>query len=228
MSLTVNKFIEDVIKDDSYSNLYHYTDLRNLESIYYFNKLISCAIASPSLSVSRRKCPQEINYQGHVFIANDQLPISETIMEYGCLVQQFRQFLDRHVFFWLRRNDCRIMYKSYARRNHNKQAVIFVLNSRLLIQHNFHRIKLCKYNSGSSPLYPQTCNYRKSPNIFVQASEFGLTSNSTHPSKANDIKEILVEDQVADLSIYIQQIYTSSNSVLPDPWKGFFCNINDF
>jgi hypothetical protein len=59
---------------------------------------------------------------------------------------------------------------------------------------------LSKYDSGSSPRFPTHCSYKKSPSMFLPLSEFKSIMNNTVPVKASEIREVLIEDQVNNVS----------------------------
>jgi hypothetical protein len=208
--------------------LFHNTDIRNLNSIAHFDAMFSCHRVDPTLSQQRRTTSITTSYQGQVFIANDQLKIHDSMMATGITKQAFRAYLDKHVFFWPTYSDCKRMYTSYVRRQPNNQRVIFKFRAFDLLLSNFSRTKICKYNSGSNPLNIHACSYRKGPHIFLPANDFEVVQRHDVPTSPTEIREVLVEGEVVNISRYIEKIYCPNINMLPVSWRGFYEHISAF
>ncbi|MBC9784988.1 hypothetical protein H1S01_10755 [Heliobacterium chlorum] len=211
-----------------YASLYHYTDIQNLESIQSSNTLISCNSVDPNLSKDRRSKPIETIYNEKTFIANDQLEIVNSMFADGITPHDFRKFLDRHVFFWLNKGDCLSMFGSYKRRIPQKKAAIIVFNAQTILSACWDSTKFCKYNSGSSPQNPSSCTYKKNFDIFLPANCLGTNRCPHVPTKVSEIKEVLVESKVMNLSDHVEKVFTESVDQIPRDWQDYYCPISNF
>lgn len=204
---------------------YHYTDARNIHSIFNKNALYSCQAIDPTLSLTRRVQSTQTTLDGITMYANDQLRIAESMFQEGTTPQQFRTHLDQHVFFWPTLTNLKKMLESYQKRQPGAEKIVFKINARQLLIDYFHDVFLSKYNSGSSPLYPSSCNYRKSTAMFLPINNFRNPANLAQPSSVAEVYEVLVRGRVENLDTYINTIYCGSVDSLPEDWKQYYCSI---
>jgi hypothetical protein len=198
---------------------YHFTRASNLPAMAHFDELWSRYRTTPVSPGERRETPEAIVHDGLKITVNAHLRIPESMMAPGCTVRQFRAFLDKHVFIWPTRRDCLKMLETYRRREPGEQFAVLALDAAALLAAHFEFVRLSKYDSGSAPRYPQSCTYRKSPQMLLPLAGFGQPHNHTLPAKASEIKEILIEDRVSSVSRYLRAIYVADPSDVPEEWR---------
>lgn len=179
----------------------------------------------------RRLTSRQVNYLGFDITINAHLRISDSVMDPSTTLHQFRAYLDRHVFFWPTKRDCQKMLDTYMRREPHEAFAVLELNSRLLLSEYFDTVKLSKYDSGSSPRFPTRCSYKKSLHMFLPLPQFETVRNHVVPAKPSEIKEVLVEGKVNDLSRYLQAIYCNHEEDIPKRWRNLarpLAKIRDF
>jgi hypothetical protein len=208
-------------------SLFHFTRSRNLPSIAHFDALFSCHAVEPSLSYRRRERSKFVDYRGYLFIANAHLRISDVVMHPDTTQEEFRSFLDKHVFLWPTKRNCQSMINTYIRREPNESFVVFEFDAAILLDDNFHTIKLSKYDSGSSPRFPSRCLYRKSLQMFLPLNQFGATKSRLVPAKPSEIHEILVLNELRNISKYIKAIYCKNITDIPEKWKKYTKNFTE-
>ncbi|WP_168122441.1 hypothetical protein [Paenibacillus sp. HB172176] len=217
-----------ITKNKNRTALFHFTRMRNLPSIAHSDALFSCHAVDPELSAERRTSSREIQFRGKAFTANAHLRIADQVMDPGTTQQQFRQYLDKHVFFWPTRSDCLKMLTTYSRREPQEAFAILQLDAYSLIRDFYDSVKLTKYDSGSSPRYPNRCSYRKSLRMFLGIDQFEAIREHDMPSKPSDIREVLVEDRVTDLTHYLQAIYCNAIPDIPERWQRYRRPLDNF
>lgn len=212
--------IAQITKSQGRKSLYHFTRMRNLQAIARYNALFSSTTIHPYSTGERRSAPEAIQYADQdIMTINAHLKIPESMMDDSTTLQQFRLCLDRHVFFWPTLKDCQKMMDTYARREPDEAFAVLELDAYTLLQDHAANVKLSKYDSGSAPRFPKSCSYKKSPAMFLPLSQFQITINNTVPTKASEIKEVLVEGQVNPLFHYLKAVYIKDDTVLPAPWR---------
>lgn len=199
-----------------------------MPSITYFNALYSCYKADPALSKETRTASKDICIQGNVFTANAHLRIADQVMDAKTTKRQFYSYLDKHVFFWPTPRDCQKMLEIYSRREPDEAFAILQLDTYSLLCDFYDTVKLSKYDSGSSPRYPTRCSYKKSLQMFLTLNEFEITREALVPSKPSEIREVLVEDKVTNLSHYIQAVYSGRSAVIPGSLREYAQSFDDF
>ena len=136
--------------------------------------------------------------------------------------EEFFEFIDRHVFFCpIERDVCKFL-ANYRRREPNESFAVLKFKANSLLIDSFEAVKLSKYDSGSSPRFPNRCNYKKSLDMFIPLDQFGLLHDSLVPDKASEVREVLIKSKVANLTKYLEEIYCTSEQNIPDCWKSFF------
>jgi len=201
-----------------------------LKTIALCDMLCSSYHIHPHDAGERRLHPKEVVFREHLVMINAHLRIPEDMIDASTTMQQFRATLDRHVFFWPTRRDCLKMLDTYTRREPNEAFTILELDAHDLLFAHFSAVKLSKYDSGSSPRFPKHCTYKKSPNMFLPLNDFQLVdrANVTWPTKASEIKEILMEERVTKVSQYLKGIYVYDRAAIPEGWRGYAKPLQDF
>ncbi|WP_376769538.1 DUF7002 family protein [Paenibacillus plantarum] len=223
-----NEIVDKITNSKKRKSFFHFTRVRNLPSIAHLDALYSCHKVDPALSNERRLVRREIHLDGHVFVANAHLRIADQVMSETITHQQFHSYLDQHVFFWPTPRDCQKMLEMYARREPDEAFAILQLDAHALLDEFYDDIKLSKYDSGSSPRYPNRCAYKKSLQMFVTLDQFEIARDHDVPSKPSEIREVLVEGEVTSLSRYLQFIYCDNREGIPERWREFAQSIQDF
>ena len=62
-------------------------------------------------------------------------------------------------------------------------------------------------------------SYRKSCGMLLPIAGFMSAAGSAIPTKPSEIKEVLVEGQVAPLSRFLQTVYCSELQLVPENWQ---------
>ncbi|KRE83030.1 hypothetical protein ASG89_12920 [Paenibacillus sp. Soil766] len=223
-----NEIVDVITNSSKRKSFFHFTRVRNLPSVAHLDALYACHKVDPTLSNERRSVSREIHLDGHVFIANAHLRITDQVMDASITHQQFHSYLDQHVFFWPTQRDCQKMLEMYARREPDEDFVILQLDAHALLSDFYDTVKLSKYDSGSSPRYPNRCAYKKSLQMFVTLDQFELVRRNDVPTKPSEIREVLVEQEVTQLSRYLQYIYCDQREGIPGRWRELARSIQDF
>ncbi|WP_144028813.1 DUF7002 family protein [Paenibacillus tyrfis] len=213
--------IARITKSVGRKSVYHFTRARNLSAIAHFDSLWSSHRILPHSEGDRRLAIQQINLEGFELTINAHLRIPAAMMEGECTIEQFRSYLDRHVFFWPTRQECLKMLTTYQRREPSEHFAVLELEASPLLSTNWESVRLSKYDSGSSPRFPKHCRYRKSPEMFVSLADFGHKSNYSVPVKPSEIKEILIENQVRFITRFLKAVYVDNVEDIPNHWLGF-------
>ncbi|OBZ17472.1 hypothetical protein [Bacillus sp. FJAT-26390] len=212
--------ISEVTKTKGRKSLYHFTRARNLPAIAHLDRLLSSYNIDPHLTGERRAGMMDVSYDELTITINAHLRIPDSMIDPSTTQEQFRSCLDRHVFFWPTVRDCLKMLDMYTRREPDEQFAILEADAYCLLSENDSAVKFSKYDSGSAPRFPHRCSYKKSLGMFLPANEFKRIINHTVPTKASEIREVLIEDQVNDLTKYLRAIYLSEADALPIRWRG--------
>lgn len=202
--------------------LYHFTRASNLRAIAHFDSLMSSSQLKPELVGERRLEAEKVSFRDYPATINPTLRIAQGMFDPAITQQQFRTYLDQHVFFWPTLKDCLKMLVTYTRREPDESFAVLVFDAFSLLTEHYPAVKLSKYDSGSSPRFPQNCSYKKSLEMFLPLDRFTITLNSLVPTKASEIKEVLVEDKVSHVFKHLQAVYVDGNYALSDQWIGLF------
>lgn len=220
--------VNKITKSLKRKSLFHFTRVRNLPSIAHLDALYSCNKADPTLSNERRIVSREIHFHGNAFVANAHLRIADQVMDAKTTHQQFYNFLDQHVFFWPTQRDCQKMLEIYSKREPDEAFAILQLDAHSLLYDFYDTVKLSKYDSGSSPRYPSRCSYKKSLQMFLPLDQFEIVKESFLPSKPSEIREVLVEEKVTNLSRYLQAVYCKNIEEIPERLRKYAQSIQNF
>ncbi|WP_141335641.1 MULTISPECIES: hypothetical protein [unclassified Paenibacillus] len=211
--------ITAITKATSRKSLYHFTRVRNLPAIAHFDALLSSYNLNPHGAGERRSEAKEVNYHEYSVTINAHLRIPDSMIDAETTQEQFRACLDRHVFFWPTLKDCQKMMDTYTRREPDERFAILEFDAYFLLLEHYSAVKLSKYDSGSSPRFPTLCSYKKSPDMFLPLNGFKIILNNIVPTKASEIREVLIEDQVINVSKYLRAVYVDNCKVIPECWR---------
>lgn len=212
--------LESITKSPLRRSLYHFTRARNLPAIAELDGLYASARLDPDYAQGiRRETLHQAQYKGLPVWLNAHLRIVPGAMAPDTTLEQFRACLDRHVFLWPTVRDCLAMYIMYSRREPGETFAVLKFSAYDLLRDNFGRIRLSKYDSGSSPRYPHRMSYRKSSEMLLPLGQFIQAAGPSIPHKPSEIKEVLVEDQLIPVSRYLQTVYCSDPGQVPEVWK---------
>lgn len=98
--------ISAITKAQNRKSLYHFTRANNLPAIAHFDTLYSSYRIDPSQDGPRRLAPRHLNYQDQKVTINSHLRIADSMIDASTTQEEFRAFLDRHVFLWPTLKDC--------------------------------------------------------------------------------------------------------------------------
>jgi hypothetical protein len=216
MGEEIIKYITNIANRKS---LYHFTRAKNLDSILFSNALYSSYAVNPNPIGERRDTSLRKELKGKLMILNSHLPIANSMMDPDTSLNQFRTFLDKHVFFWPTLRNCQKMIGIYGRREPNEEFVVLKFDAYLLLRDYYKSVRLSKYDSGSMPRYPSRCLYRKSLKMFLPLDEFKRTNSKLVPTKPSEIYEILISEKVGNLDRYLQAIYSTVANPSNLYWK---------
>ncbi|WP_336790558.1 DUF7002 family protein [Paenibacillus sp. MMO-177] len=207
-----------ITKSTGRKSAYHFTRASNLQAIAHFDAIWSSQHLLPESTGQRRTSREEISYEGTSVTVNSHLRIPEAMMESGCSVEEFRAFIDKHVFFWPTRRDCLKMLTTYMRREPDVPFAVLELDAFALLLAHEESVRLSKYDSGSSPRFPKSCYYRKSPAMFVSLADFGRRTDPAVPVKPSEIKEILLEEKAGSITRLLKSVYAPNPEHVPPKW----------
>lgn len=198
--------------------LYHFTRVANLPSIIRSDRLLSASALQPGGPDTRRTQPVGVCHPAGKAILNPHLRIADSMMAEGVSQEEFRSWLNRHVFFWPTARECRQMLEVYRRREPESRFCVLALDTRQLLAAHYANIRLTKYDSGSSPRFPHRCSYRKSPGLFLPLHQFGSSTRADTPATVPEIKEVLADGGVAGIAQLLRAIYIQEDEELPAGW----------
>lgn len=219
--------VTTITKAKSRKHLFHFTRVRNLPAIAHFDKLMSSNTINPITTGDRRLKPEKVSYHEYSITLNAHLRIANSMIDAAITQEQFRACLDRHVFFWPTLRDCKKMMDTYARREPGEAFAVLEFDAYALLSEHYSTVKLSKYDSGSSPRFPTRCSYKKSLDMFLSLDEFMIVLNNLVPTKASEIREILIEGQVNSVSKYLQSVYVNNCEDVPESWRSLTLPLAD-
>ncbi|TBL68563.1 DUF7002 family protein [Paenibacillus thalictri] len=209
----------EITKTKGRKSLYHFTRVQNLQAMAHFDALFSSNAINPGHAGERRLQATVVDYQQYAMTINSHLRIADSMIDAGTTQEQFRACLDGHVFFWPTLRECLKMLDTYTRREPEGKFAVLEFEAYPLIAGHYSAVKLSKYDSGSSPRFPVHCSYRKSPAMFLPLSQFKSVTNHLVPVKTSEIKEILFEDRVMDVSEFLKAVYADYRENMPERWR---------
>lgn len=63
--------------------------------------------------------------------------------------------------------------------------------------------------------------------MFLPLDEFMIELNNLVPTKASEIREILIEGQVTSVSKYLQSVYVNTSEDVPERWRSLTQLLSD-
>ncbi|MNI40028.1 hypothetical protein D3C73_942270 [compost metagenome] len=211
--------VSTITKSKGRKSLFHFTRVRNLPSMAHFDALWSSNQINPHSTGKRRLKAMEVNDGEHAFTINAHLRILDRLFDAATTQEQFRSYLDRHVFLWPTLKDCQKMMATYARREPHERFSVLEFDAHSLISELRATVKLSKYDSGSSPRFPNRCSYKKSLAMFLPLDSFKVVLNNLVPTKASEIREVLIEDRIMNISTYLTAVYIDHSEDVPECWR---------
>ncbi|WP_042162190.1 DUF7002 family protein [Paenibacillus gorillae] len=128
--------IQAITRTENRKTLYHFTRASNLNAIAALDKLLPSGIIRPEFSGERRTEQIQIEHEGLAMTLNAHLRIPDKMMDVSVSQQQFRVFLDSHVFFWPTLRDCRKMLDMYSRREPEESFAVLAFDAQSLLRAN--------------------------------------------------------------------------------------------
>ncbi|CAM3463577.1 hypothetical protein PALU110988_23915 [Paenibacillus lupini] len=215
---TIDSNIALITKSAGRKLAFHFTRASNLQAIAHFDSLWSSQHLLPDSMGERRTSAEEVRHEGASITVNSHLRIPASMMEANCTVEEFRAFIDRHVFFWPTRRECLKMLTTYMKREPSERFAVLELDASELLRVHEKAVRFSKYDSGSSPRFPKNCTYKKSPSMFVSLAEFGRRTDHAVPVKPSEIKEILIEEQARSITRLLKSVYVKNSDDVPSEW----------
>lgn len=200
--------------------LYHFTRMSNLASITASDQLLSASALCPQSSLERRRSPVEVSRMHGTATLNPHLRIADSMMEEGVTQEEFRSWLNRHVFFWPTAKDCRKMLEVYRRREPDGRFCVLALDTGAFLAAHYSDVRVTKYDSGSSPRFPHRCSYRKSPRMFLPLEQFMSVDRPDVPIAVGEIREVLVDSRVLGVTSLLRAVFAPPAGELPSDWNG--------
>ncbi|MFK4301333.1 MULTISPECIES: DUF7002 family protein [unclassified Paenibacillus] len=214
-----NAIVTAITKAKNRKSLFHFTRVCNVSMIAYFDAILSSYQINHHIAGERRVKAVQVDYEGYDITINAHLRIPDQMIDAAITQEQFREALDRHVFFWPTLKDCQKMMNTYSRREPEERFAVLELDAYSLISGHASAVKLTKYDSGSSPRFPAHCSYKKSLDMFLPLDRFQVVRNNFVPVKPSDIREVLVEDRVNHMSSYLKSVYVDHGEDVPERWR---------
>ncbi|WP_178025239.1 hypothetical protein [uncultured Paenibacillus sp.] len=209
-------------------SLYHFTRTGNLPSIASSDNLWSSSQIIPGWIGKRRLQPVKAQAGEHEMTINANLRIAESMIGEGTTLEEFRAYLDRHVFFWPTVQDCRKMMATYVRREPGEGFAVLEFDAVSLLAEHASSVRLSKYDSGSSPRYPARTSYKKSPDMFVPLRAFPNPAVAFAPARASEIREVLIERRIQHVTRHLKAVFASPVEEVPRDWSRLARPLSDF
>lgn len=146
----------------------------------------------------------EITHPKHgTAVIRDQIPMRESALKkclQDCSPQQWYEFLNRKVFFWVTEERVRTLLKARAYRS-KEHLVITVNSSQLLAQHE-GRTLLSPINSGSTIYRP----VERSLTTFKTLIEYPYHERRRLRGAAHAIAEAAIDYSVPNLKLFVERV----------------------
>ena len=135
----------------------------------------------------------------------DQLPMDDSGLR-RCLPntispQQWYEFLNQKVFFWLTKK--RLDRLSTARAYRDTEHQVLILNSREVVEAYHDAIWLCPINSGCTKPYPTQRDY----STFARIDDYPYRCWRRRRSSGNRVVELCVDDGVQNVTDFVERVY---------------------
>ncbi len=158
------------------------------------------------LESERRPATVEINAPGlNPVKIRDQLPMDDKGLR-RCLPdtispQQWYEFLNRKVFFWLTKD--RLDRLSSARAYRDIEHEVLVLNSRRVVKACNERIWLCPINSGCTKPMPRPRDYA----TFARIADYPYQLWRKTRKRGERVVELCIDDGVPNITDFVERVY---------------------
>jgi hypothetical protein len=219
---TLNPFellVALVTRSNGRKSLYHFTRMSNLLSMATSDSLCSAEKSLPLAVYQKRAAPVILSAHDQTITLNAHLRIVDSAIHPDLTQLEFFAFIDKHVFFCPTVREVQKFLANYSRREPKESFAILQFNARSLLLDHFNSIKLSKYDSGSSPRFPNQSTYKKSLEMFMPLMQFGTRQDRLVPVKSSEIHEILIEHEVVSITKHLEAVYTDLQETVPLSWK---------
>ncbi len=159
-----------------------------------------------ALESGRRNTTAEINAPGLGSAKiRDQLPMDDKGLR-RCLPdtispQQWYEFLNRKVFFWLTKN--RLDRLSNAKAYRDAEHEVLVLNSRRIVESYCEKIWLCPINSGCTKPMPAPRDY----STFARIVDYPYQCWRKRRKRGERVVELCIDGGVPNVTDFVECVY---------------------
>ena len=164
------------------------------------------------LESERRATTAEINTPGlGPAKIRDQLPMDDKGLR-RCLPdtispQQWYEFLNRKVFFWMTKN--RLDRLSNAKTYRNAEHEVLILNSRRIVESYREKIWLCPINSGCTKPYPWNRDY----STFARIADYPYQCWRKRRKRGERVVELCIDDGVPNVTGFVERVYVVRGTI---------------
>ncbi len=165
-----------------------------------------------ALESERRNATVEINASGlGPARIRDQLPMDDKGLR-RCLPdtispQQWYEFLNRKVFFWLTKD--RLDRLSSAKAYRDTEHEVLVLNSRRIVESYYKKIWLCPINSGCTKPMPAPRDY----STFARITDYPYQYWRKRRSRGERVIELCIDDGVPNVTDFVECTYVVHGTI---------------
>lgn len=208
-----------VTRSNSRKSLYHFTRMSNLTSMASSDSLFSANKSRPLAVYQKRATPVKLSFQDQIITLNAHLKIVDSAIHPDLTQLEFFAYIDHHVFFCPTVREVHKFLANYSRREPKESFAILQFNAQSLLLDHFNSVKLSKYDSGSSPRFPNRSTYKKSLDMFMPLREFGSRHDHLIPMKSSEIREILIVHEVEHITKHLEAVYVNLRENVPLSWR---------
>jgi hypothetical protein len=133
-------------------------------------------------------------------VIRDQIPMRQSALEKcleGMAPQQWYEFLNGRVFFWLTRDRVETLLNARAYRS--KEHLVLTVDSQALLSRYHDRVLLSPINSGSTIYRP----VKRGPDTFKSISDYPFEERKRLRGVLNAVAEMAVDYAVPDIKKYV-------------------------
>ncbi len=159
-----------------------------------------------SIESERRNATIVIKHSGlNPVKIRDQLPMDDKGLR-RCLPaeispQQWYEFLNRKIFFWL--TEGRLNKLSYARAYRYTEHEVLIFNSSKIIDAYREKIWLCSMNSGCTKPFPWPRDYSK----FSRINDYPYQCWRKKRRRGERVVELCIDDGIANVTDFVERVY---------------------
>ena len=129
----LDAIIKTITKSKYRKSLFHFTRMSNLPAIAHLDALFASYRIDPSSSGARRTERKKVAHLGMQMTSNSHLRIADSMIDPTTTQEQFRAYIDQHVFFWPTLRYCREMLAMYTRREPDEGFAILEFDAYRLL-----------------------------------------------------------------------------------------------